>query len=98
MPGKNEKERRKQIMNDLRQKEGEEFEASLPLSRDTFKQLFDYLDTELTSKGCDNTSLLTQNFLEQQEIRNIDAVLTWLCEYGGYCDCEVLANVEQHFE
>ena len=98
MPDKSEKERRKQIMNDLRQKADEEFEASLPISRDIFKQLFDHLDTELSKKGCDDTSSLTQDFLKQHEINNIDAVLTWLSEYGGYCDCEILANVEDHFE
>ncbi len=25
-------------------------------------------------------------------------LVPWLQELGGYCDCEVLANVEQQFE
>lgn len=50
MPDKNEKERRKQIMDDLKKKADQEFESSLPIDRDNFQKLFDYLDTELTDK------------------------------------------------
>lgn len=65
MPDKNEKERRKQITNDLRQKSIEEFEKSLPMTKDLFRKLFDYLDKELGDKGCDDSSALTQTFLTQ---------------------------------
>ena len=45
MANKSEKERRKQLLNDLHKKANEEFKNSLPMSRDNFKKLFDYLDT-----------------------------------------------------
>ena len=98
MPNKSEKERRKQIMDDLKRRADREFESGLPMDRETFQKLFDYLDTELTDKNCDNTNSLTKTFLLQSNIQNVDEVLEWLAEHGGYCDCEILANVEQQFD
>ena len=98
MPDKSNKERRKQIMDDLKNKAEQEFESSLPMSSDNFKILFDYLDTHLNDKGCDDTNTLTKTFLLQSNIEKLDEVLEWLADHGGYCDCEILANVEEQFE
>ena len=98
MPDQNEKNKRKQILSDLRKKSKEEFENSLPMSRDNFKNLFDYLDTELRENDCDDTNRLTRSYLDQMGIVNSQEVLVWLGEKGGYCDCEILANVEEQFE
>ncbi|QRR02198.1 DUF2695 domain-containing protein [Dyadobacter sandarakinus] len=95
---KSEKDFRKQIQNDLRKKAAEEFEASLPMSRAKFEELFDYLDEELQEQSCDDTPALTKTFLENENIANIDEVVKWLADEGGYCDCEILANVEEQFE
>ena len=88
----------KDAMDDLKKKADQEFESSLPMSRDTFKILFDYLDMELTEKNCNDTNSLNKAFLLQSKIENVDEVLEWLAEHSGYCDCEILANVEQQFE
>lgn len=40
---------------------------------------------------------MTKAFLENKKL-NTEAILPWLEEYGGYCDCEVLANVEESYE
>ena len=85
-------------MDDLKNKADQEFEGSLPMNRDNFKRLFDYLDTKLTDKSCDDTNILTKTFLLQSNIEKVDEVLEWLAEQGGYCDCEILANVEEQFE
>jgi len=98
MPDKNEKERRKQILDGLRRKADEEFENGLPMSRDNFRKLFDYLDLELNDKGCDHTNTLTKAFLDRIEVDNTPNILEWLAGNGGYCDCEILANVEEQFE
>jgi hypothetical protein len=68
------------------------------MGRESFHKLFDYLDTELTDKNCDDTNSLTKTFLLQSNIQNVDEVLEWLADHGGYCDCEILANVEEQFE
>jgi F0F1-type ATP synthase membrane subunit b/b' len=95
MPDKSEKERRKQIMDDLKHKADQEFERSLPMSRDNFKKIFDHLDTQLDDKSCDDTYSLTKAFLLKLKIEKVDEVLEWLADHGGYCDCEILANVEE---
>jgi malonyl CoA-acyl carrier protein transacylase len=98
MPDNNEKERRKLIAKELRLKAKEEFENSLPIRRDFFLNLFDYLDEELSENECDHNLELTIKFLKSSKIENIDIVTNWLKENGGYCDCEVLANVEKMFD
>jgi RNA polymerase-binding transcription factor DksA len=95
---KDEKERRKQILNELREKQQKEFEQILPMDRETFENLFDYLDNRLEENSCDDTNKLTLEFLVKHKIENIETVLNWLAENGGYCDCEILANVEEKFE
>lgn len=85
-------------MDDLKEKADQEFESSLPMSRDNFKKLFDHLDILLTDKNCDDTNNLTKTFLLQSDIEKVDEVLEWLADHGGYCDCEILANVEEEFE
>lgn len=98
MPDKTEKERRKQIQKELQKKAQIEFEKSLPISKELFQNLFDFLDEELEKNGCDDRLKLTKQFLETNQIQNIDEVKSWLKENGGFCDCEVLYNVEELFE
>jgi Protein of unknown function (DUF2695) len=95
MPSKEEKDRLKKMY--LRQ-EKLKFESSLPMDKTIFRELFKYLDDKIGDEGCDNTLKLTLSFLRQSKITNIDEVTSWLEDEGGYCDCEVLANIEEHFE
>jgi hypothetical protein len=97
MTTKSEKENRKEILRQLREKEKEDFNKSLPMDKESFAELFDYLDERL-AEGCDHTVTMTLDFLKEKEIKNIDKVVEWLNDKGGYCDCEVLANVEDMFE
>lgn len=98
MPDKEEKARRKQIQKELQEKAQIEFEKSLPVSREVFQNLFDFLDEELEKKGCDDHFTLTKQFLKTNQIQNEDEVVNWLKKNGGFCDCEVLYNVEELFE
>ena len=98
MPDKKEIERRKQLAKELIEKNKREFEQSLPISREKFQNLFDFLDEKVGELGCNDTLKLTLEFLNQNNIQNIQKVKEWLNEKGGYCDCEVLYNVEEMFE
>jgi hypothetical protein len=98
MPDKNEKARRKQIQKELQEKAKVEFEKSLPISREAFQNLFDFLDEELEKKGCNDHLTLTKKFLETNQIENIAEIENWLKQNGGFCDCEILYNVEELFE
>ncbi len=93
-----EKENRKRLLNVLKERQKQEFESSLPMKRTLFKNLFDHLDIQLEENGCDHTNILTKTFLDNNKVGNNELVLIWLADNGGYCDCEILANVEEMFE
>lgn len=98
MPSKAEKERRKQLLAPMLQQAAEAFEKGLPMSREQFRQLFDYLDEALGAHGCDHSPALTLRYLAAGGIEHPETVIAWLAEHGGHCDCEILANVEELFE
>lgn len=97
MPDKHEVERRKQIARELKLKARQEFENGLPTTLENFKALFDYLDKQLSEKDCDHSLKLSISFLNLIKPDHT-AIIKWLEENGGYCDCEVLANVEGKFD
>lgn len=80
----------------LRGCEMQALEASMPLSKEHLRGLFDYLDTKLEA-GCDHTAKNTLSYLHSYSLDS-DRIIPWLQDLGGYCDCEVLANVEEKFE
>ena len=98
MPNKEEKARRRQIHKELQEKAQIEFEERLPVSRELFQKLFDFLDEEFEINDCEDSLKMTKQFLESQHIQNMEEVKNWLKENGGFCDCEVLNNVEERFE
>lgn len=67
----------------------------MPMSKSDLKALFDYLETQ--DSACDNTLKGTSEFLAAHSLDR-EKIVPWLQEHGGYCDCEVLANVESTFE
>lgn len=92
------KKRRKEILHKLNKEKLIEFRQSLPFDENIFPKLFDYLDNGLLRRGCNHTSLITNTFLQQNGILNVIEVNEWLAKNGGYCDCEILANVEDLFD
>ncbi len=57
--------------------------------------LFKHLGGRLEQGPCDNTMRLSTDFLrESDECDDCEEALEWLAERGGFCDCEVLLNVE----
>jgi hypothetical protein len=59
--------------------------------------MFDMLDEKLGQQPCDHSRRLTEAWLTDQRV-DPAPVLEWLAKHGGNCDCEVLANVEQHVD
>lgn len=52
------KEKKKKLLAEYKQQQKKEFEASLPIPRETFLDLFDFLDEELESLACYDAFLL----------------------------------------
>lgn len=96
MPSKSESERRKLLRRTAKTAERAEEDARAPISAEQRRALFNYLDTTL-SGGCDHTFRLTRAFLRAKGLDEAP-VVTWLQDYGGYCDCEVLVNVEDRWD
>lgn len=72
------KDRRKQIRDEIRLKAQKDFEDSLPMGRDKFKSLFEYLDLTLQEEKCNDDHCLTIRFLNLIGIDNGDDVIGWL--------------------
>lgn len=84
------KKERKRALKGWRIAERSEIVAGMPISPEQLHELLNHLDVNLTT--CDRTTKLTQRFLYDHNLEK-ERILTWLAENGGYCDCEVLANL-----
>lgn len=87
------KSRKKELLRKFKNEEKEELINSLPFSTEVFEDLFDYIDEVLEIHGCDHTLKYTKKFLKDNNLPLKESV-EWLEENGGYCDCEVLGNIE----
>jgi hypothetical protein len=86
------KEERKRLLRDAADTEMSELRGSLPVAVPVLQKLMQNLQTDL--KQCDHTLLTTETFLMSAGAEP-EPVLRWLESHGGYCDCEVLANVAE---
>lgn len=87
--------RNRKLKDAWKRRERDALIASIPLAHEVLRDLFDYLDRE-NPPPCDHTLRETVEFLTT---RGIDPhrVVPWLQSHGGYCDCEVIYNVEEKF-
>ena len=97
MKNKNEIEKKKQLKRIFKEKIRNEFENSLPISKEEFKNLFSFINKKLNTHRCDDTFTHTINYLKNNNIKHISEVENWLNNHGAFCDCEVLLNVEEKF-
>jgi len=93
MPSRQEKERRKALVQPIFARQQREAEAALPLSWTDLDALFDRLD-ETADDDCDGTLGRTREFLQERGLPEA-AIIKRLVDNGGGCDCEVLANVSE---
>ncbi len=96
MPSRSEQARRKALLQGIAAQRQAQAVAALPLPLEALRALFDHLDDALGA-GCDHSLRFTTQFLQQQ-VLDEQAVIPWLRDHGGYCDCEVLANVEDAWQ
>jgi hypothetical protein len=97
MSSADEKQRRRAIAQQLKAAQATSLLANMPLRTGQLKELFNYLDSKLTEGGCDDTLHYTEQFALETNTP-FESLKAWLETEGGYCDCEVLANVEEKFE
>jgi len=94
MPDKDDKAHRKELLHKLREEGRQKIREAFPAPVSILKQLFDHLDQELSENGCDDTLHFAREFIARNGLDE-PAIVSWLEENGGHCDCEALNNVEQ---
>ncbi len=77
-------DKRRALKAAFRNRETQALEASMPLSKEQLRGLFDYLDTKLET-GCDHTTKNTLLYLHSLSLDS-DRIMPWLQDLGGYCD------------
>jgi hypothetical protein len=87
---------RKAKLRAWREQQEQELRDSIPMPRSDLRALFDFLDRD-AAPPCDHTLRETISFLRQRNLE-IERVVPWLQNHGGYCDCEVVYNVEEKFQ
>lgn len=84
-------DRKRVLKAQARATEQQKLLESLPMEISNLKDLLSHLNKD-PAPPCNHTHQETVEFLKS---RNIDttAVIPWLREHGGFCDCEVIYNV-----
>jgi hypothetical protein len=67
--------------------------ARIPLDRAQLQALLDHVDAAVALNGCDHTRATTDAWAEHEGI-DLERLHEGLEEYGGFCDCEVVMNVD----
>ena len=68
---------------------------SIPMPKQVLRGLLDYLERANAPK-CDHSLKETSEFLQARGL-DVEEVIPWLHEHGGYCDCEVILNVANEY-
>jgi hypothetical protein len=90
---KDEKARRKQLKDDHLRAEQAASAALMPLDRSQLESLLHHVDAAVVSDGCDHSRRATDAWALQHAVE-LDPLHEGLQEYGGFCDCEVVMNVD----
>jgi hypothetical protein len=86
------KARRKALLRQHRASEQESARRLLAFGEQQLRSLLDMLDEAAEHETCDHSARLTRAWAISHGL-DPEAVIAAVQEFGGYCDCEVLANV-----
>jgi hypothetical protein len=82
---------KKSLKKKFRQDEENRLLNSIPISLDDLQNLFIHL-SNLNEGECDHSHSHTIEFLNSNNL-DVNNMIKWLEQNGGYCDCEILYNV-----
>lgn len=80
-----------------KEQERQKAQVVFPLSNELLKSLFAFVDTHVDKEGCDHTHRFTEKWVSENTQQRTP-IIEWLEEHGGFCDCEVVANAQDHWE
>jgi hypothetical protein len=90
-------EEAKQLKKQWQAAEKDAARAKFPLASDKLAELFDVVEAAIDASGCDHSLKISMEWLERRGF-DTDAVVQWLHANHGFCDCEVVANVRDHWK
>ena len=83
----------KDLSSITRKEAKEKAEAELPAPLPVLREMFGWLEKKLDATPCDHTHRFTVQYARTHELDE-ETLVDWVRTYGGACDCEVLAQVE----
>jgi Protein of unknown function (DUF2695) len=86
-------EERRRLKREYREQEKVPLREAMPLTEPRLNALLDFLDERLRRTTCDHTPQLTRRWAAANGVPE-DELVGALEHFGGYCDCEALANVD----
>jgi hypothetical protein len=87
-------DRKRELKRAFKNEKRARAQGALFLDEDQLNQLLNFLDERLPELGCDHSARLTRTWATESGV-DPDALASSLEQFGGFCDCEVLANVER---
>jgi hypothetical protein len=90
-------QRARELKKDWKANEREVARSAFPLADEVLAQLFAAVSEAVDRDGCDHTLRVTEEWLAHHHV-DVRAVVEWLLANGGFCDCEVVGNVVDHWE
>jgi len=90
-------DRKRDLKKAAREAERQAFLKEMPIGAVSARNLFDMVGDSLEMDSCHDDLRHTLAACEVLGF-SADSVLPWLRQQGAGCDCEVLANVEEHVE
>lgn len=93
MASKDQKAERKRLKDEYLRAQQAASASHMPLDRAKLEALLDHVDAAVAADGCDHTLLATDAWADREGV-DLERLHQGLEEYGGYCDCEVVMNVD----
>ena len=90
-------DKKRELKKHWKKAERDAARSAFPLPDDKLEALFDAVEMAIEDAGCDHSLRATTEWLSANGV-DIGAVVVWLENNGGFCDCEVVANARDHWE
>jgi hypothetical protein len=86
-------ERKRELKRGYKDQERARARARMPIELDELERLLDHLDAQDAGARCDRSLTLTMAWAAENGIEQ-EPLASALREFGGYRNCEVLANID----
>jgi hypothetical protein len=90
---KADKAERKRLKDEYLRAQQAESVPRMPLDRPQLEGLLEHVASAVAVNGCDHTRAATDDWAAREGI-DVERLHEGLEEYGGFCDCEVVMNVD----